>query len=252
MSGISEALRRAPCPVSRKPCRHQATAWPRAGNTLCLVKLAREIERRLEGLVEGLAGKVFRGPFHPVELTSRLVREADLTVRSTEIGPSADNAFEVRISPGETADELPPGLLNEMAAGVEDSAIERGWRLEGPVRITLIEDPAVAPGNVVVTSSVLPGPLPPWATLEGRHGSYELTHNRELVGRSDHTDVLIAAPHVSRQHAVIWRDSAGVHVEDFRSANGTRVDGERVQGSANVSAGSVITFGNAAFTLRLV
>ena len=110
---------------------------PATVNTLSQVKLARDIERRLERIVEGLAGKVFRGPLHPVELASRLVREADLTVRSTEIGPSADNAFEVRIAPGELVGDLPEGLLNELAAAVEDSALERGWRLDGPVRITL-------------------------------------------------------------------------------------------------------------------
>ncbi len=216
------------------------------------MKLARHIERRLEGIVEGLAGRVFRGPLHPIEMASRLVREADLTVRTTEIGTSADNAFEVRISPGDLVDEIPEGLLNELAAAVEDSALERGWRLEGPVRITLIEDPSVAPGNLTVSSSVIPGPLPGWGTLDGRHGTYDLCHNRELVGRSDHTDVHIAQPHVSRQHAVLWRDANGVHVQDFRSANGTRVDGKKIEGSVDVAAGSVIMFGDAAFTLRLV
>ncbi len=216
------------------------------------MKLARHIERRLEGIVEGLAGKVFRGPLHPIELASRLLREADLTVRTTEIGASADNAFEVRIAPGDLVDTLPEGLLNELAAAVEDSAVERGWRLEGPVRITLLEDPSISPGSLTVSSSVIPGPLPAWASLEGRYGTFDLCHNRELVGRSDHTDIHVAQPHVSRQHAVVWRDANGVHVQDFRSANGTRVDGEKIDGSVDVSAGSVITFGNASFTLRLV
>lgn len=216
------------------------------------MSLARDIERRLENLVEGFAGKVFRGALHPVELTSRLVREADLALASTEIGPLAPNVFEVRVGPAGTPDDLPDGLLDEIAGAVADSATEHGWRLHGPVEITLLEDDSLGAGSLVCTTSIKEGELPVWATLEGKVGNFDLRHNRTLIGRNAHADIHIPQPYLSRQHAVIWRDSGGIHVDDFRSANGTKVDGEPIDQATDIAAGSVVTFGNASFTLRTV
>jgi hypothetical protein len=79
-----------------------------------LMSLARDIERRLEAVVEDFAGKVFRGALHPIELTSRLVREADLALLSSEIGPIAPNVFEVRVGPAAVPDDIPDDLLAEI------------------------------------------------------------------------------------------------------------------------------------------
>lgn len=216
------------------------------------MNLARNAERRLERLVEGIAGKMFKGNLHPVELASRLVREADLALTSTEIGPSAPNDFTVRVAPGAVEGDLPPNVLPELARAVEASAIDKGWRVEGPVRVTILEDPAVSAGSIKTETDVFVGPLPPWAVLDGKHGLFELHFNRTLIGRSDHADIQIPEPHVSRQHAVIWRDSAGNFVDDFRSANGTKVDGTAIDSATELSDGSVVAFGASSFTFRLV
>lgn len=216
------------------------------------MSLARDIERRLENLVEGFAGKVFRGALHPVELTSRLIREADLALMSTEIGPMAPNVFEVRIGPSAVPDEVPDTLLPEIAGAVFDSAKNHGWRLQGPVQLTLLEDDSLGAGALVCSTSVEEGPLDVWATIEGKVGTFEIRHNRTLVGRNAHADIHIPQPYLSRQHAVIWRDSGGMHIEDFRSANGTKVDGVPIDKPADLSSGSVVTFGNASFTIRSV
>ena len=59
--------------------------------------LARGLERRLERLVDGLAAHLFRGRIHPVELGTRIVREADRGVFETHAGPGAPNAFVVTL-----------------------------------------------------------------------------------------------------------------------------------------------------------
>ena len=51
------------------------------------------------------------------------------------------------------------------------------------------------------------------------------------VGRSPDSDVFLDDVTVSREHAVIFNDSAGVRVEDKSSLNGTFVNGERVERS---------------------
>ncbi len=216
------------------------------------MNLARNAERRLERLVEGIAGRMFKGNLHPVELASRLVREADLALTSTEIGPSAPNDFTLRVAPGAIDGELPPHILPELARAVEASAIDKGWRIEGPVRVTLLEDPKVTSGSIQSETGIFVGPLPAWAVLDGKHGLFELHHNRSLIGRSDHADIQIPEPHVSRQHAVVWRDSSGSFVDDFRSANGTRVDGTAIASATELEDGSVVAFGSSSFTFRLV
>lgn len=195
---------------------------------------------------------MFKGNLHPVELASRLVREADLGVTSTEIGPTAPNDFTVRVGLGAIDDKLPANVLPELARAVEQSAIDKGWRLEGPVRVSLLEDPALAAGSVETATGTFVGPIPVWATLEGKQGLFELHYNRSLIGRSDHADVQIPEPHVSRQHAVIWRDSAGAFVDDFRSANGTKVDGRAIDSQTELDDGTLVAFGSSTFTFRLV
>lgn len=120
------------------------------------------------------------------------------------------------------------------------------------MRITLLEDPDVSTGSVKTETAVFVGPIPSWAVLDGKHGLFELHYNRALIGRSDHADIQIPEPHVSRQHAVIWRDSAGSFIDDFRSANGTKVDGGTVDSATELADGSVVAFGSSSFTFRLV
>ncbi len=213
--------------------------------------MARNAERRLERLVEGIAGKIFKGSLHPVELASRLVREADLAVVNTEIGPAAPNDFTIRIPSSSVNGPMPDGVLPELARAVEQSAIEKGWRLEGPVRVTLVEDPSVGTSTQVDTGTFI-ARLEPWALLEGLHGMFEVRFNRTLIGRSDHADVQIPEAHVSRQHALVWRDSSGVFINDLRSANGTKVDGKRISEPTEVGNGAVVAFGASSFTFRLV
>lgn len=220
-------------------------------DTLRFVNLVRHIEKRLEKAMEGLAGKMFKGQLHPVELASRMIREADLAIVDGPAGPEAPNEYEIRIAPDLLTDDLPGQYLQELARAVEDMAIERGWRLAGPVKVTLIEDPTISSG-VTCTVATVGGQLTPWGRLTGRDGIFELTHNRLLVGRADTADLRISQSSVSRHHARFWRDGSGVWVEDLDSSNGTSVNGTPITGTALVADGSVVSFGPSAYTLRLL
>ncbi len=220
-------------------------------DTLMHVNLVRHIEKRLENAMEGLAGKMFKGPLHPVELASRMIREADLAVTEGPTGPEAPNAFEVRIPPALLTDDVPGKYLQELAKAAEDTAVERGWRLAGPVRVTIIEDPALTSG-ISCTVSTVEGPIQAWGRLTGSDGQFGLHHNRLLVGRSDVADVSISQSSVSRSHARFWRDGAGVWVQDLNSSNGTSVNGTPISATTLVPDGSVVSFGPSAYTLRLL
>ena len=213
--------------------------------------MVRNLERRLERLVEGLAGKVFRGPLHPVELGSRLVREADLALRAGPAGPIAPNVYVIHVHPSELGDGLlPEGLSTELAAYLEATAVERGWRLEGPAVVHMELDQATAVGSVRCRADVTSGLLPIWGMLSSSSGDETLRHNRILIGRGTENDIVLDDPRVSRSHALIWRQDGETWVADEGSANGTTVDGLPIEAPTAIGGGSVVAFGSMAFTFR--
>ena len=218
---------------------------------LSSVDMVRNLERRLERLVEGLAGRVFRGQLHPVEMGARLVREADLALRTNELGPNAPNTFVLHIHPSELGDGLlPDGLSSELAAYVDATAIERGWRLEGPVLVRLELDSSTPIGSVRCQTDFTRGPLPVWGFLVGSSEELVLRHNRLSIGRGLDNDLVVDGPQVSRIHAHLWRESGSNWIADAGSSNGTLVDGAPIVSPSAFHQGSLIVFGSAAFTFR--
>jgi len=210
------------------------------------------MERRLEQLVDGMAARLFRGRMSPVELGSLLVRQADLALRAGLFGPEAPNAFTVTLG-GEPAEtEARDRVEDELAAVVSETAVERGWRLAGPVRVRLVMGSG-SPATAGVHTAFLPAPIPPWARLipPGRPAR-EVRPNRALVGRSSQADVRLEDPEVSRRHALLWREAGGIWVADLGSSNGTYLNGEPLPEVSEVADGDLITFGSSPFVFRSV
>ncbi|MDR9450443.1 MAG: DUF3662 and FHA domain-containing protein [Acidimicrobiia bacterium] len=217
------------------------------------MKLVRDFERRLEQLVDGMAGKVFRGKLHPVELASRLVREADLGVEESPIGPTAPNIYSLRVNPRGLDTDVPSDLIRELEEVLESTAADRGWRLGGPVRVSLETAEGVSPGTVDCRVDRSPGRRLPWAFLVDERGSrLAVVDNRCLIGRAETCDITIGHPGVSRTHALLWRESGEVWVSDLGSANGTEVDGSSSHSPLLLSAGGVLALGPVELTFNEV
>ena len=79
-----------------------------------------------------------------------------------------------------------PMLRSELAAALDETAAERGWRLEGPIDIAFQLDASAPPGTVAVDAATVVAALPPWAHLLEIGGTRTLavSHGRCLVGRS--------------------------------------------------------------------
>ena len=74
--------------------------------------------------------------------------------------------------------------------------------------------------------------------------SINLETGREyVIGRIPQADIVVQHPSVSRMHAKIYVRDDGVYLEDLGSANGTFLNGERVQGVVKLSDGAVIQTG---------
>lgn len=210
------------------------------------------MERRLEQLVDGMAARLFRGRMNPVELGSLLVRQADLALRAGPYGPEAPNAFTVALG-GEPAEpEARDRVETELAAAVEETAVERGWRLAGPVRVRLVVGPG-SPAAATVQTAFISAPLPTWARLvsSGRQ-SLEIQPNRAVVGRSSQADVHLADPEASRHHALLWREAGGIWVADLGSANGTALNGRALHEVGEVADGDLLSFAGSSFVFRSV
>lgn len=209
--------------------------------------VARYLERRLEQLVEGLAGRVFRGTIQPAELASRLLREADLASFQGPAGVTVPNHFTVTFRGSDSADLAAAEV--ELASFVEDAAAQRGWRLGGPVRVRLVPSDTHN-GRPAVTATSVPASRRAWGHLDFADTRVELTDNRLIVGRGADCDIILTQPEVSRTHALIYREGGQVFVEDRGSANGTQVNELPIR-RAELMPGATVSFGTVMATLRL-
>ncbi|MDX2011955.1 MAG: FHA domain-containing protein [Myxococcaceae bacterium] len=71
------------------------------------------------------------------------------------------------------------------------------------------------------------------------------------VGRAEGNDLILSEGGVSRKHARFFLDGDALMVEDLGSANGTLVNGERIEGPAAVPAGATIILGDYEVTLKV-
>lgn len=72
-----------------------------------------------------------------------------------------------------------------------------------------------------------------------------------IVGRTEDCDLTINDGRVSRQHAKITVANGTVQLEDLQSANGTYINGERLDGSKALNNGDSISFDNNEYTLQV-
>lgn len=73
---------------------------------------------------------------------------------------------------------------------------------------------------------------------------FRLRPGRYLVGRAQFADLCLANEHVSRRHALIVKNDAGVSIMDLGSTNGTFVNGLRFSGSQSLMLGDVVNIGD--------
>jgi hypothetical protein len=216
------------------------------------MKLARQLERRLEDALDGLAGRIFKGGLEVPELAARMAREAELAEFKTPAGPATANHFRLLMNPANLAGRA-ERVSSELSNAFSAHAAERGWRLEGPVTVTIGPSLAVGVGSVVCQAEVKPGEIPAWATLGGPEGqAIQVRPNRALLGRSKDVDIVIDAAEVSREHALIYRQGGEAFVVDLSSANGTRVDGTAVKRTpVRLPDRSILTLANLDFRFKI-
>lgn len=217
-------------------------------------------ERTVEGLVQRALVAPFRGPLHPRELARRLeraMRDGALLEVDRNLAP---NEYDVRLH----ADDYQPladaraTLESELASYLARAGGAQGFSFLSAPRVHLVADESIGRRIVAVTARVRESDLaraaaaPAAAPAVGRVDSgwrlevaghqVELPFGALRVGRAPDCDVVLPSPHVSRYHAEVIVDAAGVRLRDLDSTNGTMVDGEPANGQP-VRDGARIAFG---------
>jgi hypothetical protein len=208
----------------------------------------RGFERRLERMVEGAFARAFRSSIRPVELARRLAREMDDHVSIGVQGtPVAANHFTIYLSPGDFREfgEVQDALRRELCDAARAHARDEGYRFMGPVDVELVVDESFGTG---------------WFEIEGRFregaggagaGSlvlptgdrFTLEEHVVTVGRRPESNIVLADPNVSRNHAEIRPQGDGFVLIDLGSTNGSKVNGVRVDQRLLVD-GDELMFGN--------
>ena len=206
--------------------------------------MVRGFERRLERILEGVAGRVFSGRLHPAEIAGKLAREADFARFEHETGPATANVYTLLVHPRDLTTD-PGALATGLTTELEQYTTEQGLRLEGPCRVEIEGSDQVPPGSVVCHVEIVPGPPMRWARLVGAGEDHPVGRNRNLVGRLATADISLPHDDVSRRHALLWREGGRIFVRDLGSANGSVVDGVRVgEDPVEIGIGSSVGFGS--------
>ncbi len=115
-------------------------------------------ERRIEGAVNGIFARAFKGDVQPVEIAARLQRELDseakLMSRDRRLVP---NEFVVRLSRHDYDRLAPYGrtLMNELLPELKQHAADMGYVFNGPIMIHLELDESLPTGRFTVSSAAV-------------------------------------------------------------------------------------------------
>lgn len=209
---------------------------------------ARGFERRLENLVEGVFGRMFRSTVRPVEIGRRLVRELDATrdidVRGTTI---VANAFTVFLSESdyEQFADIHETMCAELADAARDHARDEGYSFVGHVSCELVIDPELRTGAFAIDARFREsaGGSGPGTLILPTGERHPLDEQVVTIGRMPGSTIVLSDPNASRRHAEIRPAGSGYVLVDLGSTNGSRVNGARV-GNHALSDGDTLSFGN--------
>jgi pSer/pThr/pTyr-binding forkhead associated (FHA) protein len=84
-------------------------------------------------------------------------------------------------------------------------------------------------------------------TLPFKVREYYPLNDEVSLGRANSNQIVIKDPYISKKHLRIVKDEGKYYLEDFNSANGTFVNGDRVMDVVNLKNGDRITVGQVEF-----
>ena len=79
---------------------------------------------------------------------------------------------------------------------------------------------------------------------------YDLPEGVTSLGRADENDIVLGGDLVSRKHARLLVDGDALRIEDLGSRNGSRINGQPLTGSRELTPGDTVTLGENTLAIR--
>lgn len=135
-------------------------------------------------------------------------------------------------------------------AWVEDLGSSNGTALGSPDR-KIDRAPLTAADTIYLGSHPLPGSLVLARIAPGLAPSLCLRGTEMVVGRDPACDCVLEFPMISGRHARMFRSGKEIRIEDLGSANGTFLNGQRIEGPVAVAAGDLVGLGSYTLVLNV-
>jgi len=254
------------------------------------MSVLRNLEARIEGLVEGVFSRAFSSQVQPVEIARKLAKEMDSHKTASVSQVYAPNSYTVWLSSddNERLEGYTRSLSQELSAYLLEHARRQDYALltrpevmievddrlrlgEFGIQPRLVKPPArkgdtgeqAEHGHTMVYSAPAKQKEPrgshkPAAPLTQTRAIVSLNDRRyvlegpvAVIGRSRDCDCVIEDQNVSRRHAELRRNSSGDwQIVDLGSTNGVKVNGRRVD-TSRLSPGDDVSLGTVAFVFDI-
>ncbi len=252
------------------------------------MSVLRNLEARIEGLVEGVFSRAFSSEVQPVEIARKLAKEMDSHRTASVSQVYAPNQYTVWLSleDHERLEGYERSLAQELSAYLLEHARRQDYSLltrpevliesddrlrlgEFGIQPRLVKPPArqgdsgeqAEQGHTMVYSAPREQSKPrreaaaplietrAIVSLDDRR--YVLNGPRAVLGRSRECDCVLDDRNVSRRHAELRRNRSGDWaVSDLGSTNGVKVNGRKVD-SARLSPGDEVVLGTTGFVFDI-
>jgi hypothetical protein len=239
-----------------------------------IMAIFRDIEQRLENLVEGFFNHRFSSAIQPVELAKKLGVEMDRKRQVSVAHTYAPNVFMIHLAPDdfEALEGFSQALAAELAEYVKAHGGDRGYRFTGSVHVSLAPEADVHQGECAIHSHFEEMSLPlanggtqiisareleealatttcTYLINNSSGAKYKLQEKPLTIGRKSDNDIVISDPGVSRYHARVEIDGNDTYLVDLSSTNGTLINGEEIS-RGRLADDDIISVGNHDLTFR--
>jgi hypothetical protein len=242
------------------------------------MSMLRNLEAKLEGLVQGAFSRAFKSGVQPVELARKLAKEMDAHKAQSISRVYVPNQYTVYLSSQDREEfsGYESALTKELSDHLLEHARSQGLTLVTRPNVGFETDDRLGVGEFGIQAQLLQAPEdessepepagfgqtmvysadraerpleevePPApagrALLVGGGRRRMLSGDRLVVGRSRDADLVLDDPNVSRRHAELRRDHDSWTIADLGSTNGVKVNGRRVE-HARLEPGDAIVLG---------
>ncbi len=252
------------------------------------MSVLRNLESRLEGLVEGVFSRAFSSGVQPIEIARKLAKEMDAHKTASVARVYVPNEYTVYLSEEdfERMQGYESSLEQELSGHLLEHARRHDYDLLTRPVVEMDKDDRLRLGEFgIQTRMVKPPPREGADASQGEQGHtmvysaqqqdkrskkrpqarlvdtkaivalddrrYVLDGPTATLGRSKECECVIPDPNISRRHAQLRRNSGGDwQIVDNGSTNGIKVNGRRVD-SSRLSPGDEVTLGTTTFTFDI-